>query len=683
MTGSQVEVSPHQPAGRDPITNFSGNGKKLRPTTVATIILLAGICMTMVFSWSANNIDQKSEERLLEIQSKQAAAVLATAIFVIEQPLSSALTVQEALGSEGNAEAFRETMGSSIGSDKAFVSASLWRVGPGRPTRIGSAGVSQGMPPDGTRFRQFLDRAKSRSTSVVRLEDVGKQTRVAFALSKAGTDFVIYAERPIPADRRAPVDRESAYKDLTYAIYLGPTTSLRSMTTTNIDPAQLPLKGLTHRASVPFGDTVLTLTTSRREHLGSTLSEQFPLLVLVGGLALTAIATPIGHQLVAARVKSEKDVGTITDLFSRVDGLYEQQRGLFLRLQRALLPQNSPDIPGFEFSSDYVAGADGIDIGGDWYSVISVGDDEFAFVVGDVSGRGIDAVAVMARARFTLRAYLVDGATPQQALEKCSHQFDISIDGHMITAIAGVVNWRTGEVTVANAGHPPPLLVTSDGAEYVSVPVGQPLGCGATTYEARTLVMPEGSSLFSFTDGLVERRTESIDVGLRRLAQTIEPLAESSLDDVVVDVVSSLRDGDESDDIAVLALRRGSAAKVSLAGDVGAPSEAREFISGHLDAAVIPTGVPVADIELAVSELVTNAVEAGATSIEVEIHSRNRRLDAIVSDDAAGWPTLRHADTQDPRGRGLEIVQRLSDTWVVTRQAHGKRITVTWLEKAD
>ncbi len=93
-----------------------------------------------------------------------------------------------------------------------------------------------------------------------------------------------------------------------------------------------------------------------------------------------------------------------------------------------------------------------------------MGEDDFAFVVGDVSGHGIDAVAEMARARFTVRAYLVDGDSPQAALEKCSHQFDITTDGHMVTVVAGVGNRRTGELTVASAGRPAPLLVHADGS---------------------------------------------------------------------------------------------------------------------------------------------------------------------------------------------------------------------------
>lgn len=212
-------------------------------------------------------------------------------------------------------------------------------------------------------------------------------------------------------------------------------------------------------------------------------------------------------------------------------GPHDDQRELFLRLQRALLPHVIPTIPQLDVATSYVAGSAGVEIGGDWYSIVDIGEDRFGFVVGDVSGKGIDTVAEMARARFTIRAYLVDGASPAESLEKCSHQFDIAVDEHIVTVVVGVGTWRTGEVVVASAGHPPPLLLTAEDAAYVDLPVGPPLGVGATGYEAATFTMPRGSTLLAFTDGLVERRGEDIDDGMRRLA-------------------------DAADDTAVLALRR-------------------------------------------------------------------------------------------------------------------------------
>ena len=147
----------------------------------------------------------------------------------------------------------------------------------------------------------------------------------------------------------------------------------------------------------------------------------------------------------------------------------------------------------------------------------------FAFVVGDVSGSGMDAVAEMARARFTLRAYLFDGDGPATALEKCARQFDVTTDGHIVTVLVGVGNRRTGEVTVANAGHPLPLLVADPEASFVPMTVGLPLGAGLGTYESSTFTMPVGATLIAYTDGLVERRDENIDAGMRRLLETAHP----------------------------------------------------------------------------------------------------------------------------------------------------------------
>ena len=526
------------------------------PERTVAIIVFFGLALTVLASWSAARFDENTEERLLQTQTRQAAAVLSTASLVIQQPLEAALDVQ-AFAGQGSASVFERGMGANVGTaDDQFVSASLWHRDGERIRSVASEGSSQGIDGSSTEGQAFLNRALKSPTSVVERVVVGEQIRLAFALADPDSGFVVMAERAVPADRRSRVDRDSAFADLNYAIYLGDRTDMADLSTTNVDPADLPLKGLTHRTEVPFADTKLTLVMSPRRHLGSTLSQRLPGILSVGGLLLTIISALIARQLVRARSEAEYNTATITDLFQRVDFLYEEQRELFVRLQRALLPQVIPDIPQLEIASRYVAGAQGVDIGGDWYSVIGVDDDRFAFVVGDVSGHGVDAVAVMAHARFTLRAYLVDGNSPQQALEKCSRQFDIAIDDHMITAIAGIGNWRTGEIVLANAGHPPPLLVTDGDTDYVSLPVGRPLGVGPSSYETATFTMPAGSAMILYTDGLIERRTEDIDAGMRRLVDVVGPIAQDPLEELVDQVLTSLRDEDAVDDIAVLALRR-------------------------------------------------------------------------------------------------------------------------------
>ena len=544
------------PGSRDAAAARAGNRGPRYPVRVIAIIGIFGIALTVLATWGAARFDHNTEERLLQVQTRQAAAVLSTSSLVIQQPMKAALDVQ-AFAGRSSAAVFERGMGAVVGTeDDQFVSASLWHRDGERIRSVAAEGARQGIDGNSPEGQAFLDRALKSTTSVVERVVVGEQIRLAFALANPETGHVVYAERAVPANRRSRVDQDAAFADLNYAIYLGEGTDMADLSTTDVDPADLPLKGLTYRTEVPFADTKLTVVMSPRRQLGSALSQRLPIILGVGGLLLTIIAALMARQLVRARSEAENNTETITDLFQRVDLLYEEQRDLFVRLQRALLPQVIPDVPRMEIASRYVAGAQGVDIGGDWYSVIGVDDDRFAFVVGDVSGHGVDAVAVMAHARFTLRAYLVDGNSPQQALEKCSRQFDISIDDHMITAIAGIGNWRTGEIVMTNAGHPPPLLVTADQVDYFSLPVGRPLGVGPSSYEPATFTMAEGSALILYTDGLIERRTEDIDTGMRRLVDVVAPIAQDPLEALVDQVLTSLRDADAADDIAVLALRR-------------------------------------------------------------------------------------------------------------------------------
>jgi len=119
--------------------------------------------------------------------------------------------------------------------------------------------------------------------------------------------------------------------------------------------------------------------------------------------------------------------------------------------------------------------------------------------------------------------------------------------------------------------------------------------------------------------------------------------------------------------------------KIEFPGDLRAPAAARRFVDAPLrdllDRATRPTAE---DVVLVVSELVTNAVRASADVISLSLSVDEERVEIEISDDAAGWPTPREADWEDPTGRGLAIVDELSDRWHTTELYPGKRITVTW-----
>jgi len=525
------------------------------PGRVAVTIAVVGVLLTAVASWGAARTDRSTEQRLLDGQTKQAAAVLSTAILVVQQPLEAVIAVARAAGPSGDRAAFEQYMAAYAGPDKAFGSASLWHRRGDHFERLTVVGDQPAMGPDALVTQAQLRGAFDSKTTTVRLVTAGARILIVYVRADPATGWVVYAERAVPANRRARVDNNSAFNEIHYALYLGRDTRPANLTTTDVNAATLPFHGVTARTMVPFGDTGLTLITTPRDHLGSQFGRELPWLLLVAGLLLTAIATRTGQQLARGRQTAEQDAATITTLYERTDALYGQQRDLFESLQRALLPPVDPQIPNIEFAAEYVAGTHGLDIGGDWFSIVELDGGRFGFVVGDVSGRGIDAVAVMAQARFTIRAYLVDGDDPATVLGKCAEQFDIAVDGHMTTALVGVGDWRTGEVTLASAGHPPPVLMTGDGATFVHVSPGRPLGTGSERYDSTTVTMPPAATLFCFTDGLVERRGEDIDAGLDRLAATLVDVAARPVGDVVAHALRTLHHDDRADDIATLAIR--------------------------------------------------------------------------------------------------------------------------------
>ena len=121
--------------------------------------------------------------------------------------------------------------------------------------------------------------------------------------------------------------------------------------------------------------------------------------------------------------------------------------------------------------------------------------------------------------------------------------------------------------------------------------------------------------------------------------------------------------------------------KSTLAADISAPSQARVFVASQLESAPVPQGVLIDKVVLTASELVTNAVQAGASVIEVTVRVSPRRLDLVVTDDAAGWPTPTSAAMDDTAGRGLSIVDQLTDSWDVAATRSGKAVTASWFRR--
>jgi serine phosphatase RsbU (regulator of sigma subunit) len=197
------------------------------------------------------------------------------------------------------------------------------------------------------------------------------------------------------------------------------------------------------------------------------VSAVLPWAVIAGGLLLTLLAALLAERLVRGRADAER-------LSREVGDLYMEQRSVAETLQQVLLPQRLPDISWMQIQARYLPGASGVDIGGDWYDVVPLEDGRFVFKVGDVSGRGVKAAAVMASLHFAGRAYALEGHPPQVILDQLAQTLDVAQDGRFATVLCGLVDVAAHTVTLASAGHLPPLIRNGGEATPVTMKPGPP-----------------------------------------------------------------------------------------------------------------------------------------------------------------------------------------------------------------
>ncbi|MEU0029260.1 SpoIIE family protein phosphatase [Streptomyces sp. NPDC006335] len=243
-------------------------------------------------------------------------------------------------------------------------------------------------------------------------------------------------------------------------------------------------------------------------------------------------------------------------------GVLHAERTLAARLQHALLPLPTRPVglAGLRVEVAYLPAQSGIHVGGDWFSAIELPDGDALFVVGDVAGHGIDAVATMAQLRFTAKGMVITGSSLTGALSRLNTLLLHSRDSHG-TATMVLARYDPAEHCLiwAQAGHPPPLLVRDGQVRYLDRPLGMLLGaCSDPDFqEARCLLEP-GDRVLLYTDGLVERPSEGIDNGLHRLAAAV---AAHHTDEPgsLAPLLASVLGGDRRDDVCVVDIRVPSA----------------------------------------------------------------------------------------------------------------------------
>jgi PAS domain S-box-containing protein len=201
--------------------------------------------------------------------------------------------------------------------------------------------------------------------------------------------------------------------------------------------------------------------------------------------------------------------------------LHEEEHRIAVELQRGLIPKSLPQVPGIALAAFYEVAGLGVQVGGDWYDTFALPDGRLAMVVGDVTGRGIRAASAMGQLRTLTRAFaLAEGGrrAPGKALTLLNrHQLALE-DQHLFTVVYAVIDPREGTISWANGGHPPPLLCRA-GTDCRYLEGGNGLmGVEDVEYETMRERIDRAATVVLYTDGLVERRGESLDVGLDRLA---------------------------------------------------------------------------------------------------------------------------------------------------------------------
>jgi anti-sigma regulatory factor (Ser/Thr protein kinase) len=360
-------------------------------------------------------------------------------------------------------------------------------------------------------------------------------------------------------------------------------------------------------------------------------------------------------------------------------------------LQQALLPSVELEFPGVRAAVRYRPAELHHEVGGDWYDVFDLPGDRVGFSVGDVVGHDLAAAAAMGRLQSVLRATAWSSSGPAQVLEELDRVSRTIPGADFATVGYGEFSPADGVLRYACAGHPPPLLVTSQDPTYLLGGRSQPLGYATGRRPQAELRLPGESTLVWYSDGLVERRRQPLDDGLGQLSQVTADLHAGSADtwcdavlnamtrgrpiedDIVVIVLQLRRTGDgcqTPDDNGTLSLRVVEPADLAVG---------RRLVRVWADQQRIGSTV-LEPLLLVCSEALTNAVEhayLGGTPGPVDLvvdRPDPAHLRVRVSDNGH-W---QHDRESTARGRGLELINQLASNTTLDLSPTGTTVTI-WL----
>ncbi|MDH6625226.1 serine phosphatase RsbU (regulator of sigma subunit)/anti-sigma regulatory factor (Ser/Thr protein kinase) [Streptomyces sp. LBL] len=412
-------------------------------------------------------------------------------------------------------------------------------------------------------------------------------------------------------------------------------------------------------------------------------------------------------------------------------GVAESERELTDGLQRSMLPTLGPQIPGMTIAARYVPTGGGLQVGGDWYDMIPLPGGtsrrepeggRFALVIGDVQGHDVRAAGLMGQLRIALRAYASEGHRPDAVLSRASRFLhgmtygdpDAS-DLRFATCLYVEADPTTGILDVARAGHPDPAIRMADGTVLTRPTAGGlPLGIDPDAdYPTTRITLEPGETLLICTDGLIETGGHDMETGWKRIRTILEdhegdleeladalveavhgpashhttgPLADRREDDIAVLLLCRQGDDSGGDDTALIrpTVRRTmlTVAQAEPERVAVARHQLRELLHDWRSADQIDSAV------LLLSEMLTNVLvhtDADALLLaEVRTgSSAGRRVRVEVTDTSDDLPHKRRPGELASSGRGLMLVELLSDAWGVDPRGEGKTIWFELYEAVD
>jgi stage II sporulation SpoE-like protein/phosphoserine phosphatase RsbU-like protein len=234
---------------------------------------------------------------------------------------------------------------------------------------------------------------------------------------------------------------------------------------------------------------------------------------------------------------------------------FARERSIALMLQHDLLPGAVPAMPGLDVAVRYLPGEATTHAGGDWYDLFPLPHQRVGLVVGDVTGHGVNAAAAMGQLRMAVLAYALAGFEPADVIQRIDVLLEALGTGRIATMVYIIADPRHGELVVANAGHPPPILIEPDGtARHVFAGHGLLLGVSPSLNHRSHEITPvrPGSHLLLYTDGLIEPPEREGADGITVLLEATQGFT-GTADELCDHVLSSLAPGPASDDICILA----------------------------------------------------------------------------------------------------------------------------------